>query len=70
MYRRYVGVSVRFSIRLGHVGVYERRGAHGSVVPGLLHTGVALVADIVQERRDSLQGQPEKSAGQQMRRGN
>jgi len=58
VYRRYVGVPVRFSIRLGYVGVHERHGAHHSVVFNLLHTGIAFVADIVEERRDPLQGQP------------
>lgn len=45
--RCHVGVFVRFSIRLGHVGAIERHHARDSAVPGVPHTGIAVVADIV-----------------------
>jgi len=36
---------------------------------GILHTGIADVADIVQERREPVPGQPETGTRQQVRRG-
>jgi len=53
---------------LGHVSVHERGGARGGAGTGLFHSRIAIVADFVAEERGAVQGEPEASAGQQVRR--
>lgn len=67
-HRCHVGVFVRIVRGMGHVGVHERGGARRGAGAGLLHSGVALVADFVPEKRGPVQGEPETSAGQPVRR--
>lgn len=54
---------------LGPVGVFQRGCARDRVASGVLHTGIAVVADIVEKGRDPVPGQSPEGPGSQVRRG-